>query len=170
MLLQCENAEDQILAPGAGHIIFAMPVDLEISHNIRLSGWGLAKAPRFVEKLSLLYQGSIAMKTLNQLFLLGYVGSEPKAFGDTCKLSISTNNVWYDAKKEKHEETEWTPVTVLNATAAKWIVDNIKTGDTVHVTARVKQNSYEKDGKKIFSTDVIAESVDLVSRKSDRSA
>ena len=46
------------------------------------------------------------MRTLNKVFILGYVGQEPKAFGDTCKVSVSTTNVWTDSKGEKKEETE----------------------------------------------------------------
>ena len=110
------------------------------------------------------------MRTLNKLFIIGYVGQEPKAFGETCKLSVSTANVWYDAKGEKKEETEWTPITVLNPKAAKWIVDNIRKGDAVHIEGRVRQNSYDKDGAKVYTIDVIADAVDLVSRKADRDA
>lgn len=110
------------------------------------------------------------MRTLNKVFILGYVGKEPKAFGDTCKVSVSTTHAWTDGKGEKKEETEWTPITVLNPRAAKWIVDNIRKGDTVHLEARVRQSSYEKDGEKVYAVDVIADAIDLVSRKVDRDA
>ena len=80
---------------------------------------------------------------------------------------MSTKNVWTDAKGEKKEETEWTPITVLHPRAAKWMVENIRKGDTVHVEARVRQNSYEKNGEKIYAIDVIADTLDLVSRKSE---
>jgi single-strand DNA-binding protein len=89
------------------------------------------------------------MRTLNKVFILGYVGQEPRAFGDTCKVSVSTTHVWTDGKCEKKEETEWMPITVLNPKAAKWIAENIRTGDTVHVEARVHQNSYERSDEKI---------------------
>ena len=108
------------------------------------------------------------MRTLNKVFILGYIGQEPKVFGDTCKVSVSTTHVRTGAKGEKKVETEWTPITVLNPRAAKWIVENIRKGDTVHVEARVRQNSYEKNGEKIYAVDVIADAFDLVSRKSDR--
>lgn len=110
------------------------------------------------------------MRTLNKVFILGYVGQEPRAFGETCKVSVSTTNVWTDGKGEKKEETEWTPITVLNPKAAKWITENIRTGDTVHVEARVRRNSYEKNGEKVYAVDVIADTFDLVSCKSDRVA
>ena len=110
------------------------------------------------------------MRTLNKLFILGYVAQDPKAFGDTCKVSVSTTNVWYDAKGDKKENAEFTPITILNPKAAKWIVENIKVGDAVHVEGRVRQNSYEKNGEKVYTIDVIADAFDLVSRKSDRAA
>lgn len=110
------------------------------------------------------------MRTLNKVFILGYVGHDPKAFGDTCKVSVSTTHAWSDAKGEKKEETEWTPITVLNSKAARWITENIKKGDTVHVEGRVRQNSYDRNGEKVYVTDVIADAVDLVSRKADREA
>jgi single stranded DNA-binding protein len=110
------------------------------------------------------------MRTLNKFFILGYVGSEPKSFGNTCKVSVSTTHVWTDAKGTRQEEVEWTPVTVLHPKTAKWIIDNVRKGDTVHVEGRVRQSTYDKNDETIYATDVIADAFDLVSRKSDRDA
>ena len=38
--------------------------------------------------------------------------------------------------------------------------ENIKEGNTVKIIGRISENSYEKDGKKVYVTDVIANSVE----------
>lgn len=39
--------------------------------------------------------------------------------------------------------------------------ENIKEGNTVKIVGRISENSYEKDGQKIYTTDVIANKVEV---------
>jgi single-strand DNA-binding protein len=110
------------------------------------------------------------MRSTNHVILRGHAGREPMAFGDTCKVQVSTTNSWTDKKGERRAEAEWNTVTVLNAATAKWLVANLKKGDAVYIEARVRQGSYEKAGETVYTTDVIASLFDVISRKSDRDA
>ena len=105
------------------------------------------------------------MRSTNYLFLRGYVGSDPKAFKDTAKVSIGTNRSWKDDKGEVTEKTDWVTVTILNAKIAKWVMANVKKGDPVYAECRVSESSYEKDGVKIYTTDIIANMFDRLVHK-----
>ena len=102
------------------------------------------------------------MRSINRLTVLGYVGSV-KTFGKVTKLSIATNRSWTSASDgERKERTDWVPVTVLDERQAEWIAANITKGDAVYIEARVGETSYDKDGERRYTVDVIADMVNLV--------
>ena len=79
------------------------------------------------------------------------------------KLSIATNRSWTSASDgERKERTDWVPVTVLDERQAEWIAANITKGDAVYIEARVGETSYDKDGERRYTVDVIADMVNLV--------
>jgi single-stranded DNA-binding protein len=47
-------------------------------------------------------------------------------------------------------------VTILSGTRANWIKNNVNVGDSVYVEAGLADSSNEKDGKTVYTTDVIA--------------
>lgn len=47
-------------------------------------------------------------------------------------------------------------VTILSGTRADWIKNNVNVGDSFYVEGRVGNSSNEKDGKTVYTTDVIA--------------
>ena len=96
------------------------------------------------------------MRSTNHLFLRGHVGQTPKKVGKVAKVSVATNRTWYDDDNKKKEQTDWVTVTILSEKIANWVLENVKKGDPVYVEARVAENSYEKDGQKIYTTDIIA--------------
>ena len=108
------------------------------------------------------------MRTTNHLFLRGYVGQAPKAFGKTCKVSVATNRSWIDKKGERREETDWVTVTILNERTARFVAENVKKGDPVYAECRVTEGSYKKGDETIYTTDIVANIFDtLIPRKDD---
>jgi len=107
------------------------------------------------------------MRTTNILYLRGYVGQDPKAFGKTCKVDIATNRVWKDKKGDTNKETDWNTVTILNEKTAEWVMANVKKGDPVYTECRVAQGSYKKDGQTIYTVDIIANLFDSLVQKAD---
>ena len=107
------------------------------------------------------------MRTTNLLILRGRVGQAPKAFGRTAKVSVATDRVWFDAKGERNEETDWVTVSVLNEKVAEWVMTHVGKGDAVYAECRIADGSYKKDGETIYTTDVVANAfhkLDLGSR------
>jgi single-strand DNA-binding protein len=103
------------------------------------------------------------MRSTNLFIVRGYTGADAKGFdqGKVAKVSVATNRVWTDRKTgEKKEVVDWVTLTVLNEKVAQWVLENIKKGDAVCAEGRVAENSYEKDGKTHYSTDIIVSTID----------
>jgi single-strand DNA-binding protein len=62
-------------------------------------------------------------------------------------------------------DTLWNRVTAFAKVAER--VNQAGKGDLVHITGRVRQNSYDKDGKTIYSVDLIADSFSVLATPSD---
>lgn len=98
------------------------------------------------------------MSSVNKIFLLGNVGSEPdvKVFdnGDMkTTFSLATSDQWTDKQGNKQESTEW-HTCVTYRQLAKIASDLVKKGSKVFVEGRIKTNSWEKDGVKKYQTTV----------------
>jgi single-strand DNA-binding protein len=96
------------------------------------------------------------MRTTNLFIVRGYVGQDPKQVGRAAKVSVATNRRFQDDRGEWKEVTDWVTVTILNDATAKWVMANVRKGDPVYAECRVSEGSYEKDGRTIYTTDVIA--------------
>jgi single-strand DNA-binding protein len=97
------------------------------------------------------------LRTTNLFILRGRVGQAPKAFNRAAKISVATDRAWTDAKGERHEQTDWVTVTILNERAAEWAIGHIAKGDAVYAECRVADGSYKgKDGETVYATDIVA--------------
>lgn len=97
------------------------------------------------------------MRTTNFFIVRGRVGQTPKAFSRSAKINVATDRVWTDGKGERHEETDWVTVTILNEKSAEWAIANIAKGDAVYAECRIAEGSYKgKDGETVYTTDIIA--------------
>jgi single-strand DNA-binding protein len=112
------------------------------------------------------------MTTLrNSVKLIGRLGMEPeiKEIGKDQKMarfSLATNHVYYNAKGEKVEETDW-----HNIKAFGKVVDIIekfvKKGQEIAIEGRLNTNNWEdKDGKKRQSFDIILSELVLLQKAS----
>jgi single-strand DNA-binding protein len=105
-------------------------------------------------------------KSVNKVILLGNLGRDAETKftpGGTSvtKFSIATSFNRKDPQSgEWKEETNWSNVTV-------WKAENLSQyllkGTRVYVEGRLSTRSYEdKDGKKVYATDVVVEARDVV--------
>ena len=102
------------------------------------------------------------MRSTNLFIVRGYTGADAKPVGKAAKVSIATTRVWYDDANAKVEKTDWVTVTILNEKAVAFALANVKKGDPVYAECRIADGSYEKDGQKIYTTDIIANTFDLL--------
>lgn len=97
---------------------------------------------------------------MNIVNLTGRVGQDPR----TVKVGEKSVSNFSLATKEwgKEPKTEWHKIVV-------WEKDNlipmVKKGSHLAITGRLQTHSYEKDGVKHYSTEVIANNIEFLDKK-----
>ena len=104
------------------------------------------------------------MRTTNRLTLIGHVASI-KPFERVTKVTVATNRTW-TANGEEKSAPSYVPVSVLDARQASWVAGNVGVGDLVHIEARVEEASFGEGQSKAYVVNVIAETFNLLRRKS----
>ena len=103
------------------------------------------------------------MGSVNKWLGIGNLGADPEvkqtpAGKTVCNFSLACNETWKDANGQKQERVEWVRVTAWGATAEN-CGKYLKKGQQAYVEGRLQTRSYEKDGQKRYSTDVVADRV-----------
>lgn len=100
------------------------------------------------------------MSSLNKVILIGNLGSDPeiKSFqsGDkVANLSVATSQSWKDKTTgERKEKTEWHRVVIFGKLVD--IVERyLKKGSKVYLEGQLETRSWEQDGQKKYSTEVV---------------
>jgi single-strand DNA-binding protein len=107
------------------------------------------------------------MASVNKVIIVGNLGRDPEvkymADGNAiCNLSVATTYAWKDkASGEKKEETEWHRVT-LRARLAEVAGEYLKKGSSVYIDGRLRTRKYEKDGVERYSTEIIADGMQMI--------
>jgi len=108
----------------------------------------------------------MASRSVNKVILVGRLGKDAETKftpggASVTKFSVATSRRWKDKESgEWKEETDWSNVTL-------WRAENLSQyltkGKQVYVEGRLQTRSYEdKDGKKVYATDVVADDVILL--------
>lgn len=98
---------------------------------------------------------------MNKVQLIGHVGQDPeiKTFqsGDKyATFSFATSESWKDKQTgEKKTDTEWHRVTVTNTAIVNIIERFVKKGSKLFLEGQNKTRSYEQDGQKKYTTEVV---------------
>jgi single-strand DNA-binding protein len=100
---------------------------------------------------------------LNRVMLLGNLGADPElrvtqGGQAVLKLRIATNESYVDRNNVRQERTEWHRVTVWGK-RAEGLGKILAKGDAIFVEGRLQTSSYEKNGEKRYSTEVIANNI-----------
>jgi single-strand DNA-binding protein len=107
------------------------------------------------------------MASVNKVIIVGNLGRDPEvkfmADGNAiCNLSVATTYAWKDkASGEKKEETEWHRVT-LRARLAEVAGEYLKKGSPVYIEGRLRTRKWEKDGIERYSTEIMADSMQML--------
>jgi single-strand DNA-binding protein len=108
----------------------------------------------------------MASRSVNKALLIGHLGRDAEtkftpSGTSVTRFSVATNRRWKDQQtQEWKEETNWTNVVL-------WRQENLANyltkGTQVYVEGRIQTRSYDdKDGKKVYSTEVVADEVILL--------
>ena len=110
------------------------------------------------------------MSGVNKVILVGRLGKEPEVRnldnGTTvANFSIATSEVYKDKTTgERKEITEWHNVVVWRA-LAEIAQKYLHKGDMVYIEGKLRTRSWEKDGVTRYTTEIIADSMTMLSGK-----
>ena len=108
----------------------------------------------------------MASRSVNKVILVGNLGKDAETKftpggAAVTKFTIATGRRWKDQQSgEWKEETDWSRVVLWRG---ENVAPYLTKGKQVYVEGRLQTRSYEdKDGKKVYATEVVAEEVILL--------
>ena len=106
---------------------------------------------------------------VNKAILVGRVGSDPVVRetrgGTVCNVSLATNSGYGDKEK-----TDWHKVTFFGK-LADTVNEYVVKGQELYIEGRISYGKYtDKDGIEKYSTDIIANSMQMGSKKGNPSS
>ena len=113
------------------------------------------------------------MASVNKVILIGNVGRDAEVRytpngNALCNLSVATTRSWKNKDSgDRMEETEWHRV-VFYDRLAEIAGEYLKKGRSVYVEGRLKTRKWQdKDGKDQYTTEVIAEQMQMLGARED---
>ena len=103
---------------------------------------------------------------MNRVILIGNLGGDPEVrytAGGTAvgKFSLATSRKFTGKDGQKQGKTEWHRI-VAWAKLAEICGQYLTKGKKVMIEGRIEYGSYEKDGVKHYTTDIIAENMEML--------
>ena len=108
----------------------------------------------------------MASRGVNKVILVGNVGNDPEVRympngNAVANISIATSDSWKDRNTgEQQERTEWHRV-VFNR-LAEIVEQYVKKGTKLYLEGRLQTRSYEQDGVKKYSTEIVANEMQML--------
>ncbi|HET8940785.1 MAG TPA: single-stranded DNA-binding protein [Rudaea sp.] len=109
---------------------------------------------------------------VNKVILVGNLGADPEtrytpSGTAITTISIATKESWKDKQTgEQQERTEWHRVKFFGR-LGEIAGEYLKKGGQVYVEGKLRTESYEKDGVKRYTTDIIADEMQMLGSRGD---
>jgi len=112
---------------------------------------------------------------VNKVILVGNVGRDPEvryleSGVAVANFPLATSETYTNKNGERITNTEWHNIVVwrkLAEISEKWI----KKGQALYIEGKIKSRSYEdKEGNKRYITEIVADNMQMLGKKSDESA
>lgn len=103
---------------------------------------------------------------INKVILIGNLGNDPEvkytAGGMAiCTLSLATTSVRKDKEGQQIEKTEWHRIKLFGK-LGEIAGEYLKKGRQAYIEGRIEYGMYEKDGVKHYTTDIIADEMQML--------
>ncbi len=114
----------------------------------------------------------MAGRGVNKVILIGNLGRDPEIRYTPdgvaiANVTIATTDYWNDRNTgERQERTEWHRV-VFFRKLAEIVEQYLKKGSKVYVEGRLQTRSYEQEGIKRYSTEVVANEMTMLDSRGD---
>ncbi len=91
--------------------------------------------------------------------LIGNLGADPESKHGSngthiVNFTLATTKKWKDQSGEMNEKTSWHRVTCFNK-QADVALEYLKKGSKVFIVGTIDYGSYEKDGQKVYTTNIL---------------
>lgn len=109
----------------------------------------------------------MASRGVNKVILVGNVGNDPEVRympngNAVANISVATSDSWKDRNSgEQQERTEWHRVVFFNR-LAEIVEQYVKKGTKLYLEGRLQTRSYEQDGVKKYSTEIVANEMQML--------
>ena len=116
----------------------------------------------------------MASRGVNKAIIVGNVGSDPDIRtmpngNQVVNLSIATSDEWKDKNTgEKKEKTEWHRCVFFNK-IADIAAQYVNKGSKLYIEGRLQTRSYEQDGVKKYSTEIVVNDMQMLDSKNTNS-
>lgn len=110
------------------------------------------------------------MSSLNKVILLGRLGHDPELKftqnqTPVCNMSLATSD-YFEKDGQKQEKTEWHKVVVFGKVAEN-CKKYLAKGRQIMIEGKLETRTWEKDGQKRYSTEIVANNVQFLGGPSD---
>ena len=116
----------------------------------------------------------MASRGLNKVLLIGNLGRDPELSYTPSGLAVARFSL-ATSERRKNQEGEWADATEWHRVVMFGKQDEIagqylSKGQTVYLEGRITYGSYEKEGVKHYTTDIIANQMIMLSRRDEAGA
>ena len=113
--------------------------------------------------------------SVNRVILIGRLGKDPETSylpsgQSVTKFSLATSRSYKDKTGEKKEDTDWHNIVAWGKTG-EICQKYLTKGGQLYLEGRIQNRNWEdKEGKKHYATDIVAENITLLGSKGDGSS
>lgn len=112
---------------------------------------------------------------INKVILVGNVGLDPEVRTLETGVKVArvrlatTERIFNRQTNETTEHTEWHTITLWRGLAE--VVDKfVRKGSQLYIEGRLRSREWERDGQKHYATEIVADDMKLLGRRSDNGA
>lgn len=112
---------------------------------------------------------------INKVILVGNVGLDPEVRTLETGVKVArvrlatTERIFKRQTNETSEHTEWHTITLWRGLAE--VVDKfVRKGSQLYIEGRLRSREWERDGQKHYATEIVADDMKLLGRRSDNGA
>ena len=108
---------------------------------------------------------------VNKVILIGNLGSDPEvrytpSGAAVANVNLATNESWNDREGQRQERTEWHRL-VFWSKLAEIVGQYLKKGSKVYVEGRLQTDTWEKEGQKHYTTQVVVSEMQMPDGRDD---
>ena len=101
---------------------------------------------------------------MNKAILIGNVGKEPELRKTQSGISVANFSLATSKKVKGEDKTEWHRIVAWDK-LAEIIEKYVKKGDKIMIEGEIETRDYEKDGRKVYTTEIRAWNMEMLGGK-----